>query len=317
MVNWNLGPGSCAGLSARLGRALTRLCDRLVGVERSESRRFARTKAIFVAPHMDDAALSCGGLVAHHVAADDHPIVVTVFAGVPQSTALTVCAQNFHAAMGMKGALAAEVVRARRAEDEAAMKALGADHVWLDYAECLYRSTQYTETGAIFGPLHSGDAGLLDRIIADLKRLWDHTSGATVHVPLGVGEHVDHRLCFGAAWTLRDAGAAVSFYEDFPYVAAPDNPLGRRLSSIHVALEPKVVDVTEFFDYRTRSMACYTSQLRLLTPSGTDPMSSATSYATKLAASLGAAADPGRRAERFWSPVRAPRLAVATHAIDG
>jgi hypothetical protein len=77
-----------------------------------------------------------------------------------------------------------------------------------------------------------------------------------------------------------------------------------------VALEPTVVDVTEFFDYRTRSIACYTSQLRLFGPAGTDPMSYATSYATELAkASLGS----GRRAERLWSPVRpAP---VADHAF--
>ncbi len=38
---------------------------------------------LFIAPHFDDVALSCGGEVARLVAAGETVSIVTVFAGVP------------------------------------------------------------------------------------------------------------------------------------------------------------------------------------------------------------------------------------------
>ena len=38
---------------------------------------------VYLSPHLDDAVLSCGGLIHRQVVAGQRPLVVTIFAGTP------------------------------------------------------------------------------------------------------------------------------------------------------------------------------------------------------------------------------------------
>src|SRR5438876_1587513 len=79
---------------------------------------------VFVEPHFDDVALSCGGTVHALASRGERVLVVTVFAGNPGvGTRVTDFAAGQHARWGD----ALDPIAARLAEQEAAMAVLGAD----------------------------------------------------------------------------------------------------------------------------------------------------------------------------------------------
>ena len=104
-----------------------------------------RARPLFLAPHYDDVALSCGGTVAQ--LATDHltPTIVTVMGGVPTGP-FTEFAQGQHARWGFAPETAVEM---RRLEDSCAAKVLAANSVWLDVLDAIYRSDRYTSDDAI------------------------------------------------------------------------------------------------------------------------------------------------------------------------
>src|SRR4051794_35360271 len=93
-------------------------------------------RRVYVAPHYDDVALSCGGTVAMD-ARTGAPLIVTVFAGQPDGS-LSAFAHLQHAQWGVSEA---EVIAQRRREDACAAAALGASVAtrWLDFLDAIYR----------------------------------------------------------------------------------------------------------------------------------------------------------------------------------
>src|SRR6185312_9724559 len=96
--------------------------------------------AIFLAPHYDDVALSCGGTVARLSDSGHKPLVITVFGGVP-SAPLTPFAQDMHDLWGVGPG---DAVALRREEERCAEQVLGARSVWLDFLDAIYREDRYT-----------------------------------------------------------------------------------------------------------------------------------------------------------------------------
>jgi LmbE family N-acetylglucosaminyl deacetylase len=260
----------------------------------SSSSPLSTVHAIFVSPHFDDVALSCGGTVAAAAAAGHAPLIVTVFAGEPPpERPLSAFAQAVHEVMGGKELTAAEVLNIRRSEDEAAARTLGARPYWLNHLDAPYRGP-YTRPNAFRGPLHADDADLAARIAADVLRLWQATPDATLYLPLGVGGHLDHRLCFAAAPTLTRAGVRCWHYEDFPYAAWAVDAVEHRLASLDAPFVANSVDVTSQIDSRLAAIQCYRSQLSYLFPDQSDPVRRARAFAESRAPSARAFA------ERFW-----------------
>lgn len=162
-----------------------------------------KSPLVVVAPHLDDAVLSYAGHMVAAVEAGRTVRVVTVFSA---------------------GDAAME---ARRAEDLAALALIGAEPVHLGRLDAPFRSARY-----------AGSAVLL---------AWDAADEATVHEvaealaaiageaelvgPLGVGNHVDHRIVHRA---VAQVSGRAQFYEDRPYahvrhaVAARLRALGLR-----------------------------------------------------------------------------------------
>ena len=91
--------------------------------------------AIYLAPHLDDAALSCGGQIARRTRAGERILIVTVMAGDPPTDVENDYIRSLHARWDLERDAAAQ----RRAEDSAACRILGADHLHWPIADCIYR----------------------------------------------------------------------------------------------------------------------------------------------------------------------------------
>jgi len=242
---------------------------------------------LFVSPHFDDVALSCGGTAAL-LARTGRVTVVTVFGGLPPA-ALNAFAQFQH----QRWQTGDTTVDYRRREDLAAMRALGVDYQWLDYPDAIYREDLYLSDEELFGPLKSEDRELRISVREALFNLASHTAAHQVYLPLAVGHHVDHQLCRDVAKPLAEHGLGVSYYEDFPYAASPGS-IETALQKIARPLTPHVIDVTSTIEQRLAAIHCYTSQLPTIFRHYGKPDQVVRDYASRLSG------HPHHFAERFW-----------------
>ncbi|MEK7389804.1 MAG: PIG-L family deacetylase [Elusimicrobiota bacterium] len=195
---------------------------------------------VFLSPHLDDAALSCGALIAQLSAAGQACLVVTVCAGVPPAGfVFSKAALRLHRSWGLRDETA---VQTRLAEDSAAMALLGAQRRLLDFLDDMYRPPVLVERarrklarlGAELGAWTRAttvDARLAADVAAALRDIRILYPGTAWYAPLGVGLHPDHLAVYEAARRLPDMGDAMLFYEDFPYGVVP-GASARRLAEI-------------------------------------------------------------------------------------
>jgi LmbE family N-acetylglucosaminyl deacetylase len=181
-----------------------------------------RYAALYLSPHLDDAALSCGGRIAAEVERGDAVLIVTVAAGDPPPGPLSPFAEAMHGSWKLER----DAVERRRAEDRRACAILGADHVHLPIPDCIYRRARapgkwrYASRPDIFGPLHPEDGELPAEIVTRLSAL---PPAARLVAPLGIGGHVDHVLGRQAAEAW--AHPALTYYADQPYCSRDPKPL--------------------------------------------------------------------------------------------
>jgi LmbE family N-acetylglucosaminyl deacetylase len=198
---------------------------------------------VVLSPHLDDSALSCGGLIAS-LRGSRPVVVVNCFTeGGPLPT--TRAARGFLKYLGWTGTPEALFV-ARRQEDDEALTGQGATVVNLGLTDALFRRRRCgrlaTAIGAVvpevvhlyptfrFGIGRRWTAPsdrILQRDLADrLVELVAWLEPALVVGPLGVGRHVDHVIVRAATVAAADAlpSVAAAFYSDMPYALthAPD-----------------------------------------------------------------------------------------------
>jgi LmbE family N-acetylglucosaminyl deacetylase len=209
---------------------------------------------VVLSPHFDDAALSLGGSIAAWSSAGERVLVVTVCAGLPPPDApITPIVGTLHgrARLGV-----VEYVEARRREDEAAMALLGADFVWLDGLDAIYRApTAYPDSEQVFASPHARDE-LASYVEASLRPL---RASRPLYVPLGVGRHVDHVLVARGAARLGE----VVHYEDLPY-ALDNAALAAALAERDPPLAPELLDIGETLERKLAAVAAYTTQVPML-----------------------------------------------------
>jgi LmbE family N-acetylglucosaminyl deacetylase len=165
---------------------------------------------VILSPHLDDAVLSLGGLIAGEVAAGRSVEVVSCFTSGPPLDTIAPA----HRVFGDYSM--------RRAEDERAMARLGARYRWLDLHERIWREPALPPSGVF--PTHvfrtpdrMDDFDELKAIRAAIGELLD--GGSTVYAPLAVGHHIDHvEVALAALREVLGRGAfdQIKFYED-PY----------------------------------------------------------------------------------------------------
>ena len=170
---------------------------------------------IFLSPHLDDAILSCGGMI-YQLAQSGQPVqVVTIFTGDPPACPLSPFAQSLHDRWG-----AAPVNR--RDEDVEALRLLGAEAIRWPYSDAVYRCAPdtdrplYASEESIFGEVSAADATVIAAIADRLSRI---DLSKQLYVPLAAGHHVDHQVVRAAAESL---GRVLIYYEDYPYAETPE-----------------------------------------------------------------------------------------------
>ena len=352
---------------------------------------------VFIAPHPDDVALSCGGLVASLRELGQSVTVLTVYSGGPAGATDT--AENQREALGFgtkalapntqafnrsniaaeypvatigadapwradparidatqdqantqarqfwqraawsrnanitneshddrplrddvptQGTLAredlavADAATLRRAEDERWAYFIEAAIVDLALPDAVHRGYEGDE--ALLGRPFDDDAPPTDILRREILRL----EPQQVYFPLGVGGHVDHRLCRDAgmemladdeAWVMPAPGMTgrLSFYEDFPYAwwsdfsrladlagQAVDVPAG-------LALEARYADISDQLERKNAGLKMYASQVQRLFESEQGMLDAVTGYAARVAQAGGVGTGA---AERYWGVVR-------------
>jgi LmbE family N-acetylglucosaminyl deacetylase len=176
---------------------------------------------IFLSPHFDDVALSCGGLVWERASTGDTISIWTVCAGKPPRRELSAYAQLHHERWAT-GALAVEQ---RRSEDITSCAMMNASYRHFDIPDCIYRPRQkniphyYTSGDDIFGSVHPAEKR---NLVRRLTRIFSEQipPDAQVVCPLSLGNHVDHQITRRAAeQAAKYLDQALLFYADYPYAA--------------------------------------------------------------------------------------------------
>jgi LmbE family N-acetylglucosaminyl deacetylase len=179
-------------------------------------------KHIYLAPHLDDAVLSCGGAIHRWLAAGETVLVITLFAGEPPGgEPLSPFAQGQPAHQSGAPRPAA----LRRAEDLAALARLGAGARHLAFPDAIYRrlpdgAWPYDDLGRLLGKVHPADPVTPEALAAEVLACLPGDEPLALYAPLAVGRHVDHQLAHRAARLLVEGGHDVAFYEDYPYAEA-------------------------------------------------------------------------------------------------
>ena len=169
---------------------------------------------IYISPHLDDAILSCGGLIKEQTSTKTQVEIWSICAGDPPTGNLSPFAMTQHAKWG----LGVDAPALRRVEDVTACQIVGARYRHLPFLDCIYRQSNdgtwlYPSEQSIFGELSVEDAGTLYTLRTFLATILK--ADDILVIPLSVGNHVDHQLVRNAAETLK---RPLLYYADAPYV---------------------------------------------------------------------------------------------------
>jgi LmbE family N-acetylglucosaminyl deacetylase len=174
---------------------------------------------LVVSPHLDDAVLSIPGFIRSYIR-HGQPVVVLTVCSDGDSTHIT-----------------------RRAEDLAALTILGATPLHLGLLDAPQRrSVPPSFRDLILGEPDPDDLAAVTRPLVDRITA---VAPTRVLLPLGVGEHLDHRIVHAIHPHLT---APIGFYEDHPYARiehATDARLlrlGATVDGRHCTPTPTAVD---------------------------------------------------------------------------
>lgn len=209
---------------------------------------------IFLSPHFDDVALSCGGLVYSLTQGGQRVEIWTIMAGIPPDEHYSDFADQNQRAWGMAGA---QAIRMRMKEDQAACAILGAHPRHWHWPDAIYRregesgSPMVKNNEELFSK-HPEDA-LITEIAQVLKR--EIPGDVQTVCPLSLGNHIDHQA-------VRAAGEQILreplYYGDYPYILENfDHPNldGKHLVSLPLTLSQEALTAWQ------NAVLCYQSQL--------------------------------------------------------
>jgi hypothetical protein len=210
---------------------------------------------LYLAPHLDDAVLSCGGLIARQARQGESVAVVTVFAASPPPGApLSAFAQAMHdrwQGSAPAGIDFGDPPAVRRAEDRRALARISPTirAIHLPLLDAIYRlhpasgEALYGSEAAIFGAVHPDDPAP-----SALAGSPPPPAGGLIYAPLSAGGHVDHQIVRRAVENWGIDAARLRWYEDYPYAAregAVEAALGDRGGGKRGSYEPILTPLDE------------------------------------------------------------------------
>jgi len=211
---------------------------------------------IYISPHLDDAILSCGGLIWELTRAGTQVEICTVCAGDPPEGPLSPFAEVLHAEWGT----GVETTSLRREEDKAACRAVGARYRHLSIPDCIYRSAQdgtwLYNPNTLMGEIHPADLPLVETVRTFLAASLKPED--CLVCPLTVGGHADHRLTRAAAEGL---GRPLRYYSDIPYLL--DNASALEMFTSGMQAEVRLVSEAGLRAWQ-EGITAYASQIGML-----------------------------------------------------
>lgn len=250
---------------------------------------------VFLSPHYDDAALSCGGLIHQLAQRGEKALIITVMGGDPPDPPPdTSIVRDLH----QRWQAGYNPVEARRREDACAARVLSAQADFFPFADCVYRLNLhgialYPTEESLWGEVSSEDAA----VETHLNHFFRAFEGM-LYCPLGVGNHVDHKLVRNWGLAQLPKHPSIRFYAEYPYTARNPQALDEALNAI-AAISPKLTLSPEHIELnevdvaaKIRAIACYTSQISTFWKD-LDDMEQATRAAMK-------AVGRGVYTERYW-----------------
>ena len=174
-------------------------------------------RKIYLSPHLDDAVLSCGGIIFEERKAGIAVEIWNWMSGIPAPDAsLSDLACSVHAEWGLASATAKEAIGRRLDEDRLATARVDALPRYFNFLDCIYRSDEdgnMLYTKEVFASPHPADASLVRKIA---KVITENLQPDDVLIsPLTIGAHPDHVIVRRAA---EKTGHPLSYYVDIPYI---------------------------------------------------------------------------------------------------
>lgn len=191
-------------------------------------------KILLVSPHLDDAILSAGCVLA------DRPnaVVVTVFAGNPQDAEF--CSTPYDLSCGFGDAAGA--MAQRREENSLATALLNAAAINLEFVDEQY-----------------GEPAKTEDITNELQKMVDRGNYDYILAPLGLG-HPDHIQTCEAVRNIK-TDLPIYLWEDLPLRVVEPELVPARLAELGLSFNDKFGIPAGDMTRKIRSLSCYTSQI--------------------------------------------------------
>ncbi len=191
---------------------------------------------IYLSPHFDDIALSCGGLVWEQVQAGGRVEIWTICAGDPPDAPLSPFAKQLHDRWQIDTA----AVKDRRQEDVLAGKRLGVAYRHFDWPDCIYRINPETLQPLIGGEEDLFSACPEETVVKDLAELLKRAvpAEASLVCPVALGSHVDHLLTRYAAERSK---LPLYYYADYPYILQSTEFTGQVEQSSLAKMQKRII----------------------------------------------------------------------------
>lgn len=226
--------------------------------------------AVILSPHLDDAVLSCGALLAHLVGKCPVTVVTVFTQAAPPPWSLPARLQLRAIGVGDVD----DFYQERRAEDTKVLAEIGAAVVHLGLRDAMFRRVGDTAGRHLFpkrwpayptfrfdiarGRIARSDAGLPAEVGALVGGVVRETGARVLFAPLGVGKHVDHMITRRACQHLpatQHLPLRTVYYSDFPYSekAEPEPGFLRRTGlAPHPWLSGRAENADRIAGYRTQ-----------------------------------------------------------------
>ncbi len=203
--------------------------------------------SLIISPHLDDAVLSLGALIAKLGRSGSSVTIATILAGCDGTLVSPLIG-------------AGSIVTQRRMEDEKACNLLGAGFLHLNILDAAFRTYGphkkfcYDRWSLLFEGLNPNDVEVCT-LVDDGIRSLDRLDFSEVYIPLGLG-HVDHKIVSESA--KRHFSRINQYhYAEYPYF--------EKVKNKSVFDDFKIADVTPLdVQLKTRAIFQYESQIELV-----------------------------------------------------
>jgi LmbE family N-acetylglucosaminyl deacetylase len=209
--------------------------------------------ALFISPHLDDVAFSCGGTFARLCDKGWRTILCTIF------TKSVTHPKDFALACQLDKGLSADVdyMKLRRAEDVAAAKILNASSfLHLDFLEAPHRG--YNSAAELFAGVKTGDE-ICKSVAERLAALDKIYRPELIFAPQGLGDHVDHLQTIRAVSEVFSTEKTL-WYRDTPYAIRQPSASPNDLLSV-ADLAETALDISLYLECKIAACAAYASQI--------------------------------------------------------